>query len=186
VRRTGLLAALSAVLVLCGCAAQTSGSLGRPLALARPSGPNGRPAAAARAPAPPDRCAGSTAAQLVLVDLSAQHLWMCARGHTVRDTPVTTGRDDGGNRTPTGHYRVQGRDTHTTLVPDTGEAYPVRYWIPFDAPDYGFHDSSWQHFAYGSTRYRTAGSHGCVHMPLAAIAFLYRWVHLGAAVTIQA
>ena len=45
----------------------------------------------------------------------------------------------------------------------------MKYWIPFDAPLFGFHDSSWQKMPYGSQKYRTKGSHGCIHMPLAAI-----------------
>ena len=42
-----------------------------------------------------------------------------------------------------------------TLI--TGEQYTVKYWIPFDAPLFGFHDSSWQKFPYGSPKYRTHG-----------------------------
>jgi lipoprotein-anchoring transpeptidase ErfK/SrfK len=77
--------------------------------------------------------------------------------------------------TPTGNYWIQGRNRNTTLTLNTGATYAVKYWIPFDAPLFGFHDSSWQKFPYGSPKYKTDGSHGCVHMPLAAIAFLYRW-----------
>jgi lipoprotein-anchoring transpeptidase ErfK/SrfK len=62
------------------------------------------------------------------------------------------------------------------LTLNTGATYPVRYWIPFDAPLFGFHDSSWQRFPYGSPKYQTDGSHGCIHMPLRAIAWFYRWV----------
>ena len=61
----------------------------------------------------------------------------------------------------------------------------MKYWIPFDAPLFGFHDSSWQTFPYGSQQYRTDGSHGCVHMPLADIAFLYEWANVGATVVIH-
>ena len=61
----------------------------------------------------------------------------------------------------------------------------MKYWIPFDAPLFGFHDSSWQKFPYGSPKYKTDGSHGCVHMPVKAIAFLYRWVARPTAVHIS-
>ena len=77
--------------------------------------------------------------------------------------------------TPTGNYVVQGRNTNTVLTLNTGAQYNVRYWIPFDAPLFGFHDSSWQHFPYGSPKYKTQGSHGCIHMPLKAMRFLYNW-----------
>ena len=56
--------------------------------------------------------------------------------------------------------------------------------MPYDY-DYGFHDSSWQHFAYGSERYRTEGSHGCVHVPPRAMPFVYAWAQTGTLVTIR-
>ena len=143
------------------------------------------PAGTTPAPAP-NPCAANTAAQLVKVSIRQQHLWMCA-GHTpVRDTPVTTGIPGENTHTPTGTYTVQARTRNTTLTLISGRTYAVKYWIPFDAPLFGFHDSSWQTFAYGSQRYRTDGSHGCVHMPVKAIAFLYHWVHVGAKVRIRA
>ena len=112
-------------------------------------------------------------------------MWLCARHRTVYTTAVTTGRATPATRTPTGNYRIQASTRNTVLTLSSGEQFPVKYWIPFDAPWYGFHDSSWQHFPYGSARYRSNGSHGCVHMPLKAIAFFYRWVHIGATVHIS-
>ena len=135
-------------------------------------------------PTPVNHCLGNAASQLVLVDISVQHAWFCAGTQTVYSTAVTTGMDKPDTHTPLGHFRIQGKNTDTTLVPATGEQYPVKFWIPFDAPDYGFHDASWQHFPYGSPQYRTAGSHGCVHLPLPAITFLYHWARIGAAVDI--
>ncbi|MGN6606436.1 MAG: L,D-transpeptidase [Jatrophihabitans sp.] len=133
-----------------------------------------------------DPCAARGAAKWVLVDISDQRMWFCAARHTVRETPVTTGMAGPDTSTPTGHYAIQGINRDTTLTLNTGATYAVRYWIPFDAPLFGFHDSSWQHFPYGSARYRTAGSHGCVHMPLAQIAYLARWAPVGTPVTIRA
>lgn len=131
-------------------------------------------------------CRSNTAAQLVYVSIASQHLWMCARTTLVRDTPVTTGMVGEYTNTPTGSYHVQSKQTDQTLTLNTGAQYRVRYWIPFDAPLFGFHDSSWQSFPYGSPQYRTGGSHGCIHVPLAAIAFLYGWADIGATVVITA
>jgi lipoprotein-anchoring transpeptidase ErfK/SrfK len=100
---------------------------------------------------------------------------MCAERRAVYDTPVTTGIPGEWTSTPTGNYEIQGRNTDSVLTLNTGAQYHVRYWIPFDAPLFGFHDSSWQRFPYGSPEYKTQGSHGCVHMPLKAMRFLYRW-----------
>jgi hypothetical protein len=123
----------------------------------------------------PNRCARNAAPQKVIVSIRRQHLWMCAGHRVVRQSAVTTGIVGQYTNTPTGNYVIQGRVRDTTLTLNTGATYAVRYWIPFDGPLFGFHDASWQTFPYGSGRYKTQGSHGCVHMPLAAIAFLYRW-----------
>jgi lipoprotein-anchoring transpeptidase ErfK/SrfK len=88
--------------------------------------------------------------------------------------------------TPTGNYEIQGLDRNTVLTLITGEQYQVKYWIPFSAPLFGFHDSSWQRFPYGSPKYKTDGSHGCVHLPLKTIRFLYNWVDIGTPVHIRA
>jgi len=160
-------------------ASTAAGSSGASTPAARP--PRVTPAAPARTP-----CTANTRARWILVSLHRQHMWMCARHRVVRDTAVTTGMHGPGTETPTGSYRIQGRNRDTTLTLNTGATYAVRYWIPFDAPLFGFHDSSWQHFPYGSPRYRTAGSHGCVHMPLAAVRFLYKWAAIGTSVSIRA
>lgn len=133
----------------------------------------------------PNHCAHNRAAQKVIVSIKAQHLWMCARHHLVRQTAVTTGMAGQWTSTPTGNFVVQGRVRNTTLTLNTGATYAVKYWIPFEGPLFGFHDSSWQTFPYGSAAYKTAGSHGCVHMPLKAIAFLYRWSERPTAVHIS-
>ena len=93
-------------------------------------------------------------------------MWLCARSRTVYTNPITSGMSGQYTETPTGRYHIQGRNTDTVLTLNTGATYDVKYWIPFDAPLFGFHDSSWQHFPYGSPQYKTDGSHGCIHMPL--------------------
>lgn len=120
-------------------------------------------------------CAHNSAAQKVIVSLRHQHAWMCKRHKTVFQTPITSGMTGRLTRTPTGDYVIQGRNRNTVLTLNTGATYRVKYWIPFDAPLFGFHDSSWQHFPYGSAKYKGHGSHGCVHMPLKAMRFLYHW-----------
>jgi lipoprotein-anchoring transpeptidase ErfK/SrfK len=194
-------AALAAVAVLCGCAsaARSGGSVTHPTSARRTVSslraighPEFSPAtspsparSAATHPTPSDQptpirkpknfCAGNTASQKVIVSIAKQHAWMCARHKDVFDTPVTTGVVGQWTNTPTGNYVVQGRNTNTVLTLNTGAQYNVRYWIPFDAPLFGFHDSSWQQFPYGSPKYKTQGSHGCIHMPLKAMRFLYNW-----------
>jgi lipoprotein-anchoring transpeptidase ErfK/SrfK len=111
---------------------------------------------------------------------------MCA-GHDLRyDSPVTTGAVGlPYDSTPVGTFHVQAKDTDTVLTLVGGAQYTVRYWIPFDAPLFGFHDAAWQKMPFGSQQYRTRGSHGCVHMPLAAMRFLYHWARVGATVRVR-
>jgi hypothetical protein len=56
--------------------------------------------------------------------------------------------------------------------------------VPFSGTEYGFHDASWQRFPLGSSAYRRQGSHGCVHLSLSAMRFLYTWGATGTAVHI--
>jgi hypothetical protein len=142
---------------------------------------------AAPRPKPPvNHCAQNTADQLVLVSIASQHAWLCQGTHTAYSTAVTTGMSGQYTQTPTGHYKIEGRDRNSVLTQLNGDQYHVKYWIPFDAPTYGFHDSSWQQFPYGSAQYKADGSHGCVHLPLPAMTFLYQWVQIGASVDIRA
>jgi hypothetical protein len=121
----------------------------------------------------------------VLVDLGEQRARMCRNGQQLRTTLVTTGASALGYGTPTGSWQVYARVRDTTLYPAAGGAYPVDYWMPYSGP-YGFHDSAWQHFPYGSPLYITRGSHGCVHVPAHAMAWLFRWARVGTHVTVHA
>ena len=134
--------------------------------------------------AAPSPCATNNLPRLVTVRVAQQHLWMCDRRRVAYETAVTTGIPTEDYHTPTGHFVVQARMQHQTLTLLSGARYVVNYWIPFDAPLFGFHDAAWQTFPFGSPQYRTDGSHGCVHMPLAAIAFLYGWVTVGTPVAV--
>jgi len=196
-RVVGALAASLAVFVLAGCAYTTAASTSSapsatPAGLAGPVRAAAAPTPSSPAPAKPtarpvNHCARNMAAQAVLVSVPAQHAWMCDRTRVVYSAPVTTGAVDLPDRdTPTGTFRIQGKYTDQTLTLDTGVQYQVKYWIPFQGPLYGFHDSPWQKFAYGSARYRTQGSHGCVHLALPTIKFLYGWANVGTPVTITA
>jgi hypothetical protein len=143
------------------------------------------PSTSAR-PAPPSPCRANTDAQRIIVSVRQQHSWMCAGARQVADSAVTTGATATGSGTPIGTWHLEAKERNTTLTVLTGEAFHVDYWLPYDGNIYGLHDSSWQAFPYGSQQYRTAGSHGCVHLPLAAMRRLYGWARVGATVTIVA
>jgi lipoprotein-anchoring transpeptidase ErfK/SrfK len=122
----------------------------------------------------------------VVVSIRKQHAWACAGDRTVLSTPVTTGASSRhGDATPRGSFAVQGLNRNTTLTTSADGSYAVKFWIPFHLGVWGFHDAPWQKIPFGSSRYVTHGSHGCVHMPLAAIRQLFHWVHYGTKVRIR-
>lgn len=130
-------------------------------------------------------CAGNTGTRrLVMVSISSQRMWMCQGTRTISASPVTTGIDNPTDRTPTGTWNVVARDTDRFLVGPDYRVH-VNYFLPF-FDDYGFHDSPWQTFPYGSQGYRTGGSRGCVHVPGPEMAALYRWAAVGTTVTVRA
>jgi hypothetical protein len=132
-----------------------------------------------------NRCrSGPASGRRVSVDLSEQFAWVCAGARQLLTTPVTSGATAHGMGTPTGTWHLQAKQRNRYLYPAAGGAYYVHYWLPYDGA-YGLHDSSWQHFPYGSAKYRTRGSHGCIHMPRAAIAWLYAWAPIGTTVQIR-
>jgi hypothetical protein len=132
-----------------------------------------------------NRCAGSAAGgHRVSVDLSEQHAWFCNGRQQILSVPITSGATAVGAGTPPGSWRIQAKQRNRYLRPLGGGVFFVHYWMPYNGP-YGLHDSPWQRFPYGGARYRTNGSHGCIHVPHAAIAFLYGWAHIGTPITIR-
>jgi lipoprotein-anchoring transpeptidase ErfK/SrfK len=130
----------------------------------------------------PTSCADNTSSQLILVSISRQHMWACQGSSQVYDSAITSGAYLAGDATPTGTWHIYSKSTNVNLIGPGWDDF-VNYWMPFYS-DYGFHDSSWQTFPYGDPSYASQGSHGCVHLPLAAMAWLYGWSHIGTTVTV--
>ena len=130
-------------------------------------------------------CGHNQARQLVVVSISKQHLWGCSHHRVTISSPVTTGKSLPGDRTPRGSFAVEARVANTTLRPADGGKVHVNYWIPFRQNIWGFHDAPWQTMPFGSSRYRTEGSIGCVHVPINALRELYGWVDTGTTVRIR-
>ena len=129
-------------------------------------------------------CRNNGSGQLVVVSIRQQHAWMCQNAEQVYSTPVTTGAVRAGDATPVGSWRVQGKETSRYLA---GPGYVdfVRYWIPING-DYGLHDAAWQTIPFGSPQYVERGSHGCIHVPIDAMRWLYSWLAVGSRVTVEA
>jgi hypothetical protein len=126
----------------------------------------------------------------IFVTISTQHLIACDGLELIVSTAITTGASsirDAHYATPTGTWRIDNKVRNTVLAGhDVNGSWrdPVDYWMPF-WECYGFHDASWQKFPFGSSLYKTEGSHGCVHVPTAAMGVLYGWAGVGTLVTIS-
>jgi glucan-binding YG repeat protein len=107
----------------------------------------------------------------VEVDLSRQHMWYVKNGSIVVESDVVTGAPWGGRATPTGAFYIMGKQSPSVLR-GPGYASPVSYWMPVTSSGVGLHDATWQS-AFGGTRYRNYGSHGCINMPLDKARALY-------------
>jgi hypothetical protein len=122
----------------------------------------------------------------VVVDIGHQVAKLCDNAQQVLTTLVTTGMSADGYGTPTGTWYLEGKYRDTWLYPASGGSYHVAFWMPYDGNVYGMHDANWQRIPFGSPKYRTRGSHGCVHFQRRAIAWMFRWAPIGTRVTIHA
>lgn len=176
-----------------------SGGDAKPVAAAsdqsHKSAPSSSAPAVVAAPAKSaDKCAGNSQDKLVLVSISQRHLWACAGGKAVYDSPVITGMTAyEATTTPPGTYHIYSKQTNTTLTGTdiTGSwSDPVQYWMPFldnQFGTYGFHDATWRsNDEFGNVSPDSSqASHGCVELPLTTSRWLYDWAAVGTAVTIK-
>lgn len=124
------------------------------------------------------------------VDLSTQHMWYISNGSVAFETDVVTGKPS--TSTPAGVYQILEKKRNKTLVgnimPETGKPEyetPVDYWLRVTWSGIGFHDATWQP-AFGGQLYKEGyGSHGCINMPLGAVATFYDMVSIGCPVVIH-
>lgn len=126
----------------------------------------------------------------VEVDLSAQHMWYISNGSVAFESDVVTGSP--GRNTPAGVFKILEKKRNKTLVgnivPETGKPEyetPVSYWARVTWSGIGFHDATWQP-AFGGQLYKQGyGSHGCINMPLGAVARFYNMISVGCPVVIH-
>ena len=126
------------------------------------------------------------------VDIPAQHMWYVVNGAVQLETDVVTGLPTPERETPTGVYSIlemkKDKVLTGTIDPSTGKPIyqtQVAYWMRVTWTGIGFHDAIWQS-AFGGNRYQTsAGSHGCINMPLDQAASLYDMLEMGTPVVIH-
>lgn len=116
------------------------------------------------------------AGKWIEIRLASQRLIAWENGRVAMSTYVSTGTQ----RTPTvrGQFRVQ---TKHRVVNMRGADYylPNVPYVMFFFRDYAIHGTYW-HANFG-----TPMSHGCVNMPTAKAAWLYRWAPQGTLVVVR-
>jgi hypothetical protein len=126
----------------------------------------------------------------VVIRLGAQTLTAYRGSKVVLTTPVTTGRP--ALPTPVGSYAIQARYSPYTFISPWPEGNPYWYppapvtWaMPFYDGDFLHDDPGEPDGAYGAgSQYGPYASHGCVHVPHDVMAFLFRWLPVGATVIV--
>jgi lipoprotein-anchoring transpeptidase ErfK/SrfK len=129
-------------------------------------------------------------AKAVVIRLGAQTLTAYLNGKPVLRTPVTTGR--AALPTPVGSYRIEATYSPFTFFSPwpPGSPYwypptPVTWAMPFYNGDFLHDDPGEPASAFGKgSEYGPYASHGCVHVPHAAMAFLFHWLPIGATVIV--
>ncbi|HJP96648.1 MAG TPA: L,D-transpeptidase [Candidatus Saccharimonadales bacterium] len=138
-------------------------------------------------------CSTNTTNKLIIVSISARHLWACAGSTQQYDSAVVTGQEKlAADLTPTGTYHIYGKQTNLYLKgsDSTGSWNDyVYYWMPFlnnQYGTYGFHDATWRNASdFGNIDpYSSQGSHGCVELPLATAKWIYNWAENGTTVNV--
>ncbi len=117
------------------------------------------------------------------VDIDNQQLTYFKNGELILNTDIVTGALYNGHMTPTGLYDTHHKQTEIWLV---GEDYTVfvHYWIGVIGEMIGLHDAEWRE-NFGGENYSHNGSHGCINMPVDAIASIFDIVDDGTPVIIH-
>lgn len=128
-------------------------------------------------------------ATYVEVDITQQHMWYIEDGGVAFETDVVTGSP--GRDTPVGMFtileKMRNKILRGNIMPNGQREYetPVSYWARITWSGVGFHDATWQP-AFGGELYRQgAGSHGCINMPLDAVAQFYEMISVGCPVILH-
>jgi lipoprotein-anchoring transpeptidase ErfK/SrfK len=129
--------------------------------------------------------------RLITVSVREQRLTAYEAGQVVLETPITTGRP--ALATDIGAMKVLRKDAPWTMQSPwpkgSPEWYPdtvVQMVVWFTKNGEGLHDASWQPAGTlgPGSQYGPYASHGCIHLPLAAIGTLYDWAPIGTPVVV--
>lgn len=118
----------------------------------------------------------------VLVDISEQHVWYYKNGKSVKDSDCVTGTL-GIHDTPLGAYSIMEILPNGKVLRGDDYETPVNKWIRLTNTGIGLHDANWRR-NFGSTIYKSNGSHGCINLPYDFADYLCKHVKIGMPVII--
>jgi hypothetical protein len=137
-----------------------------------------------------DALMGGLPAKAIILSYTDQHLWAFENGKLIKDTAVTTGRPQ--LPTDLGPMKVLKKDSPWKMHSPWPKGSP--YWYPdtmvkmvvwFTNTGEGLHDADWQSCCWGpGSQFTGNASHGCVHLPYSAEAFVYNWAEIGTPVVV--
>jgi lipoprotein-anchoring transpeptidase ErfK/SrfK len=127
--------------------------------------------------------------KVIVVSIAQQRLTAYQDGATVLTTVVATGRP--ALPTPTGTFHIMSKAAPYKFVSPWPRGdqywYPtewVSYAMLFADDGYFLHDAPWR-TDFGPGADVRHGSHGCINVPTAAMATLYRWATAGTTVIVE-
>lgn len=118
------------------------------------------------------------------VSLSEQHVWFYENGRVVMDSDCVSGTDGTKRQTPSGFWYLDIVEKNRILRPSgSASGSFVNRWMRFTPDGCGLHDAIWRN-RFGSSIYKTNGSHGCVNLPKAFAYDLYEHACYGMPVVV--
>jgi lipoprotein-anchoring transpeptidase ErfK/SrfK len=127
--------------------------------------------------------------KVIVVSIADQRLTAYEEGAVVLTTDVATGRP--ALPTPAGTFHIMSKSAPYKFVSPWPRGN--QYWYPTEWVQYamlfaddGFfiHDAPWR-TVWGPGANLTHGSHGCINVPTATMASLYRWATVGTTVIVE-
>jgi hypothetical protein len=142
-----------------------------------------------------DQCGhNSIAGKSIYVSISLEEMIFYDNGCVVNATPVTTGRPQ--LPTPTGTFSIFLKEGPVEFISGYPPSSPyyyapvmIQYAMEFLSGGYFIHNAPWEatnDYGPGSQYDNVIASHGCVHTPLATMAWAYSWTPIGTPVVITA
>ncbi|MGA8206436.1 MAG: L,D-transpeptidase, partial [Candidatus Dormiibacterota bacterium] len=142
-----------------------------------------------------DQCGHNRiAGKSIYVSISLEEMIFYDNGCVVNATPVTTGRPQ--LPTPTGTFSIFLKEGPVEFISGYPPSSPyyyapvmIQYAMEFLSGGYFIHNAPWEatdDYGPGSQYDNVIASHGCVHTPLATMAWAYSWTPIGTPVVISA